>query len=274
MIPHTRKYFLLIVHHGLPQVTANLLSSILRGTLLPDNVVVIDHGSLTDRFNYEHALVQVVRSTNNGGYAAGLSVGLGILLAQGARGEDIVVCMNNDVRLAPGTMDRLRDFWAKTSGLVLVGAKAGRVNLFTGRTKLITGYSLLVTRYQLPYIHGSFFSAPFKLFMKVPLPEEYFMYWEDVGFSQSVQRQGIFLRVVPGLDVVHNDQPDKPSPTKLYYLVRNGALLLEGQTPWLWRQYWTVLNRLRYSYHLLGGRPTVRRALQDALNNKKGPIRR
>jgi GT2 family glycosyltransferase len=297
MIPQSKTLYTLVVHFGAPEPTNRLVRTLVKSKKAPDGVIVINHGPQLVMPNYQHSTVQVVQPSRNDGYAAGLTTGLGVLIAKEVKPGDIIVCMNNDVQIDSDTISRLRQWWSKHPERALVGPQAGIVNLFTGRTAItdyptgggarhvrgspgvagwrrqlpITSYRLPVTNYRLPYIHGSFFAAPFAVLVRVRLPHDYFLYWEDVLFSQRVRRHNLPLYQINNLGIKHRDELQHKTGERLYYLVRNGARFLEEETAWLWRVYWWVGNRLRYLYHrLVGGKKTVRLALHDAIQDIAG----
>jgi GT2 family glycosyltransferase len=187
--------------------------------------------------------------------------------------------MNNDVTVYQETFHELRHWWQANPREALLGvateeasgiiAGLGYVDLLTGRTR-----SRKPHRYSLPYIHGSFFAAPYIVFMKTQgLTEEYFLYWEDAQLGVRAARRRVPLRVSRRVRVAHHQ---RPSPARvqdqLYYLVRNGALFLERETPPLWRSYWWLYNRLRLVYHTArpAGSKVVRQALADARRGVTG----
>lgn len=285
MIPQKRRYLVIIVHYGDVGKTLEAVESLRVGSYKPDDVVVVDHG----REKLDHNLflpAVVVRPSSNGGWAAGVNVGLGALYGRGATISDIVVCMNNDVTVRPKTLGELKAWWDSHSydavvggmvyerGVVVVGG--GRVNLLTGRAKLFTlkgPENTSVSKERLDYIHGAFFSAPYGVFIGCGgMPEKYFMYWEDVFFGWKARRLGYKLQLAPLVIVDHDTSPTPAySPDQLYYLVRNGALFMEKDLGAPVRWWWFLVNRVRLLYHMVaGGNRVVREALRDAVVGVSG----
>lgn len=262
------KCFILLVHYGDSAPTQKAVASLLGGTRLPNRIVVIDHGTEPVQLE-ENRLVRVIRPGRNEGYMAGLTVGIGALVSEGASATDVVVCMNNDSAVSTHTIARLVQWFVDNPAPALVGPKGGTVNLFTGRTRIqqpeADFYNLQPTTYNLTYVHGAFFAAPYAVLARIPMPLEYFLYWEDVAFSRTLQRRGVQLHVLKELDVEHADEEIPASGQKLYYLVRSGIYFLELKTPPLWRLYWFTGNRLRFLYHrFISGKSEVIRAFRDA----------
>lgn len=277
MNPQTRKYYIIIVHHGPPAITQRALDALAKSTALPEKVIVVDQAArpLTATGSNLHLL----RPGRNSGYAAGLNTGLRALASLSARPTDIVLMMNNDVLLAPRALSTLKKWWQHNPGDCLASGIStennqtintlSHVNLITGRARIGSPPNL----FSLPYIHGAFFAAPLKIFLQTKgLPEQYFLYWEDIAFSQMLSRQNIPLKIVPGVLARHQTAP-ATNGDKLYYLVRNGAYFLSHEAPFLWTYYWRSLNRLRARYHRWSGQPVVAQALADARRGRLGPRR-
>jgi N-acetylglucosaminyl-diphospho-decaprenol L-rhamnosyltransferase len=276
MNPQKRKYYVVIVHYGDPGQTKRALMSLRNCESPPNKIVVVDHAES----RFIHPCGIVIRPNRNTGFAGGVNSALGALLSRGAKARDIIVIMNNDVTAYPETFRELRRWWHRHPEEALLGvvteeahgtvAGLGYVDLITGRTHFRKPH-----RHVVPYIHGSFFAAPYLVFMKTGgLPEDYFLYWEDAQLSVRAARRHIPLKVSPDVRVVHHRH--RPSPAERdderYYLVRNGARFLEEETPVPWRYYWQFRNLLRLAYHTLrpAGDPIVRRALADARRGTAG----
>lgn len=270
MIPQIRKYFILIVHYGNVATTNTLVTTLLASAASPEKIIVVDHADVPTKFSFSSSKVQIIRPEENSGYAGGVNIGLGILLAEKIVRDDIVVCCNNDVQITPETLSQLSQWWQDNPEPALAGVKGGHVNLCTGRATLNPDYSLLPTHYLLPYIHGAFFCAPYRVLMRLTgLPTHYFLYWEDVLLSQRAMATGIPLRLLTAVEVSHADQPKANyTEQQMYYLVRNGALFLQQETSPPWRVWWWLLNKFRWVFH----RGIVRRALRDAAWGRTGRI--
>ncbi|MBI3420661.1 MAG: glycosyltransferase, partial [Candidatus Sungbacteria bacterium] len=272
MIPQIRKTFVITVHFGLSQKTDTLLASLMAGKLVPDRVVVIDHAPTPYQPQTSFPNVTIVRPEANKGYAAGINSGLGWLLAKGAGAHDIVICLNNDAEVSAQSLEKIQA-WVGQGQHLIAGPTSGIVNLLTGRARLVVGKLPSVAWHEAAYIHGSCLAGSFQTFLDAkPLPENFFLYWEDVAFSAQTIASGAHLAIIPGLGIAHPDKRHTP-PTQIFYLVRNGAWYLENQTPPLWRTYWYVGNRLRALYHAWKGNKHILSALSAARKNQLGRLR-
>jgi len=287
MNPQTSQYHAIIVHYGNPQITQQAVNALKCCYDPPNHIVIIDHADQPLRLDKVHN-IHLIRPAQNLGYAAGLNRGLGVLHSIGAKGHDVIICLNNDVIFPADAMQHLRHWWQKNPAPALVGlvthhqretVSHGQVNLLSGRTSFCGDLhqKLQRTFSVIPYIHGAAFAAPFELLMKNKgIPEHYFMYWEDALFSMRLLHNKIPLRVATSVKLSHYNHSDlsTPSDDKTYYLVRNGALTLAKETTTPWRIYWWLANRLRYLYHLNFShprQPVVIEALKDAINGQTGP---
>ena len=271
MIPHIKKYFAIIVHYGDPDPTQRLVADLLASSHSLKRIVVVDH-ALQPLTLSQTARLQIIRPKQNSGYAGGINLGLGALLAANPHADDVVIMMNNDIKITTEIIYRVAAWWEKHPQPAIAGNKRGVLHLLSGRTSLSSDQPL--GRGKVGYLHGAFLTAPFQVMMNMQgLPDSYFMYWEDVALSIRAARKHIPLQTIPDLLLSHDDQA-KPyySDNHLYYLVRNGALFLEQETSPLWRMFWLVKNRLRLVYHTLkSSRPVIRSALKDAVARKTGP---
>jgi len=289
MNPHTRKHHVITVHYGSAHSTRQLVSALTQCPNPPDTILVINHAKEAKlnlpRFTENSPSILHIQPNNNNGYAAGINTGLGVLLSRGANASDIVTCINNDLTLTPQSFLTVRGWWEANPEPALVSFATnqqnhqhsiGHINLFSGRTRL----SASTTKHKQPafwrlrYIHGAFMSAPFELYIdNHGLPEKFFMYWEDALFSRQVALKKYPLKTAPAVQAIHQPPTKTATNHKLYYLVRNGALFLEQDTPPPWRAYWFLANRLRWLYHTLKQpkQPTVTQALQDAIRRTTGP---
>jgi GT2 family glycosyltransferase len=262
-IPHIRSIFVILVHFGAKEVTDRALSSLMAGSKQPDHCIVVDHAEIP----YKAPMgVHVVRSTKNSGYAAGLLVGIHHAKSLGAKSHDICVLANNDLVFDSAGIEHLAQWWSERFSNTLAGISWGALSLITGRA-IITGSSLSSSLLVIPYIHGSCMVLEWGYAMNITFPTDLFMYWEDVALSLRVKRMCGVLERIPFPLAAHSDTPEIVSAEKLYFLVRNGAYVLEHELLFAWRLWWKSMNTLRRMYHALcsgSSHKIVLRALKDA----------
>lgn len=276
--PHSPRFYCILVHHGPVAPTASAVAALLGGKRVPHQVIIINHDEqpLPRTGPFAAASVLTIHPETNSGYGAGFNLGLGVLYSQGAKAHDLVIGLNNDVTVHNDTVAQLQQWWQANPEPALVGVRVhegerqvvgGSLNRRTGRTHLIDQSALhKPTPPPLDYIHGAFFVVPYEICLHTKgMPEQYFLYWEDVAFSDRVKRLGYPLKSADGISVEHHHL-DPPTPTQTYYLVRNGAhfMATTGRLPQ--RAWWRMYNRLRYLFHFLtkGQNNVVTQALRDA----------
>lgn len=268
MIPQTRKYFVVTVHYGSEKHTNRLLASIQKNTPLPDKIIVVDHAATPLIPAVKNLSLSIIRPAENSGYGGGLNTAAGHLYGSGALGRDILICVNNDVELPANAMAAIAQAYAGQAQLGLWGPRAGTVNLLTGRTAAGSGR---IWPWQQAYIDGACFGVDLRTFFAAKgMPDQLFMYWEDMEFSRRVKHSGHPVAILPRLGATHH-AASKPSPDKTYYLVRNGAWYLANQTPLPWRLYWRAANAVRQLVHTsITHKAGVARALADARAGRLG----
>lgn len=235
-ITQKRSIFAIIVHFGSHGVTERAVQSLQEGSFPVKDCIVVDHG---DTHN----------SLVNKGYAAGLAAGIKQAGIRGAAPHDLILLLNNDAQIQKEGVKRLMEWWDLAgSAHTLAGSVWGSVSLITGRAT-ITGEKIPKGFFRIPYVHGSCMALQYALASSLHIPTEFFMYWEDVAMSIQASRQGVSLARIPFSFVVHDDKPAPLSDEKLYYLVRNGAYVLEHDLPSPWNSWWYAVNTGRRLFH-------------------------
>ena len=265
-IPQRRSIYAIFVHFGSNDTTKAAIDSLLSGSTRPDSIIVVDHAE--SAFAYGDNGVIVIRPEINTGYFGGLQTGITHAVALGAKNNDLCILLNNDVVFARDSLESISHWWSSYGNVnTLAGASLGAVSLLSGRARIMSEQQISSSLGTIPYVHGSCMVGEVGLFTSIEFPTSLFLYWEDVLLSMLVCKAGGSLRAIPGLQPIHDDQSSPVSPTKLYYMVRNGAYVLEVYTPVLWRLYWFILNTIRKAYHanMAGDKHAmVKRALRDA----------
>lgn len=288
MFPHPPKQYVIIVHHGPQQQLDQALNALWEGKTEPAHIIVVDHGAEPMKEN-KHPKTTITRPKSNNGYAAGIKQGLKELKKHPVAPKDCVIVMNSDVRVHPNTVADLRRWWQRNPENALVGIPVreknekttgkGWVNLWTGRTEYHdadgTAEASKESPWHIPYIHGACFSATYEVFEQMKeLPEDYFLYWEDVHMSTHMRKNKVPLRTVATMHVEHGDNKTTTMrEQQQYYLVRNGAYYLEKHAPQPWRAVWWLKNRGRLVFHALSksrNNEIVQEALKDAIQGKRG----
>lgn len=249
-----RSLFCGIVHFGDTKITDRAVASIQDGSLKPDHTVVIDHGDIPS-------------SPSNTGYAGGLAELVEKASLLGAAEHDLVIILNNDAVMVQDGMRQVREWWGAYGSPTTIAAPSwGAVSLLTGRAR-ITGENKRQSMFSIPYLHGACLVMEYGLAKALPFPIDLFLYWEDVALG--LRHTGTLARI-PFPFIEHTDTAGPVSENKIYYLVRNGAYVLEREVAPVWRIYWYVVNTIRYVYHALACHWVVAQALRDARYERLG----
>ena len=263
MIPQERKYFIIIVHYGQEQPTKSLINSLIKQINNRSTIIVVDHAKSPLGNSWEENVI-VVRPHTNNGYAGGLTTGLGVALSKGALGGDVMVCMNNDLSVGQDFIKNMQTWVEHHPKATIAGPVVGYLNLLTGRARLSSA-SEKVGIFEQKFIHGACMVITLQAVLDSgAFPEEYFMYWEDVLIANHIKRRGGVIRRIPLKSFKHEER--EPSNASLYYLVRNGVVYLETETPLFWPAYWMVANRVRYIWHAhVSKKLHIAKAIRDGI---------
>ncbi len=271
-IPQERSVFAIFVHFGLSETTNAAVSSIIGGSIRPDHIIVVDHAETVFRSTLP---LVVIRPEDNTGYAGGLRAGMHQARVLGAKEHDLCILLNNDVVLSGTSLKTILAWWqVHGRSNVVAGAMGGYVSLLSGRAKIALKRKE-ATSWSVPYVHGSCVIGELGFLSSLEIPTHFFLYWEDVALSMIAQKRGGLLAAIPTLQLSHNDALSPVSLSKLFYLVRNGAYVLEHYASLPWRVYWYTVNTIRMAYHsLMSGiqHELVARALYDARSGRLGKV--
>jgi len=228
----TPKVSIITVNYKQPEVTCELLASI--NTLSYPNLetIIVDNAQTgDDSLLYQQHLkhVKVINIAENTGFAKGNNIGI-----QAAQG-DFFLLLNNDTEITNGVIEALLNtFKDQTIGAVSPLLKfhsnkeiqfAGftEINRFTGRNELIREKSNLGL-IDTPYIHGAAVMIRKEVVEQCgQMPEEYFLYYEELDWSRIIRAKGYALKVLNTVSVLHKESVStgKDSPLKVYYQTRN-----------------------------------------------------
>jgi GT2 family glycosyltransferase len=214
-------------------------------------IVVVDNGSATDEaaileqqysdankttLHKYHPNFRVIRSAKNLGFAGGNNLGI-----KATRGEYLYL-VNNDTIFHPFVIDPLIKRLQSSPSIAIVCPKirfawSNYPIQFAGFTPLskITlrnssiGYGekdhgQYDTPHPTPYAHGAAMMVSRKAIEKVgPLPECYFLYYEELDWSLMFARAGYEIWYEPAAVIYHKESRStgNGSPLKTYYITRN-----------------------------------------------------
>lgn len=270
------------------QLTCELLDSLQKSSYPNLEVIVVDNGSqldVSDQFSAHYPGVKVIISTVNLGFAGGNNLAL-----QEAKGEYLFL-INNDAELAPDAIEILIQTLNADKKLGVLAPKiryfespdtiqyAGftRVHPLTARNQTI-GQGMkdegqFDQHRPTPYAHGAAMMLSRTALERVgPMPEIYFLYYEELDWCEQIRRAGFTIEFEPRAVIWHKESVSvgADSPMQTYYLHRNRLLFMRRNASWWSRLgfglFYSLVTFPRWwVQYKLQGQPLHVRALQEAL---------
>lgn len=235
-------------HH---YVTEELLCSISKkNTYANLEVLVIDNGSTINpvpewRIKYPH--VRFIRSDVNLGFAGGNNVGI-----KAAKG-DYFFLVNNDTEFTKGLVEKLADTletypaagivcpkirYYKSDILQYAGFTA--MNYLTARNACLGQFEKDLGQYdhlsgETNFAHGAAMMIRREAVEKAGImSEEYFLYYEEMDWSERIKRAGYTIRLNMQAMIFHKESISVGSKSALkeYYMNRNRILFIRRNCPY------------------------------------------
>lgn len=213
-------------------------------------VIVVDNGSRKDPTQAclnEFPEARIILTGSNLGFSAGNNVGL-----TAAKGDYFFI-VNNDTEFTPGLLEGLLASFKSHPDAGLVSPKfhyffhkgtieyAGfnKVNVLTGRNTSIGKGEADQGQYnqsrETPYAHGGGMMTTRAVVSKVGMmPEIYFLYYEELDWSEQMRRAGYKVYYQPESLIYHKESmtTGKASTLKTYYQTRNRILFMKRNVAW------------------------------------------
>jgi GT2 family glycosyltransferase len=232
------------------EVTCDFLRSIqTQNTYRNIEVIVVDNASKEDPtqiFKEVYPEAVVIRTKANLGFSGGNNEGIKI-----AKG-DFLFIVNNDTEFTPGLLEGLLQIFTTypDAGMaspkfhyyfnkgVIEYAGYNNINIFTGRNGMIGNkeqdngqYDEVRPTY---YAHGGGMMVKREVLEKVGLlPDHFFLYYEELDWSERIRKQGYKIYYQPKSLIYHKESmtTGKTSPLKTFYLTRNRILFMRRNMP-------------------------------------------
>ncbi len=234
---------IITVNYNTVEVTLQLLKSLQAITYQNIEVIVVDNASLQDAscIAQQFPKVTFIQNNVNEGFAGGNNRGI-----EKAKG-DIIFLLNNDTEVESSFIEPVVKLFSEDDSIGIISSKliyfnsdkmiqyAGGTSLnpFTARGKFIGSGEKDEGQYNEPVqthlAHGAAMAIHKKVFDKIGLlPEMYFLYYEELDFSEHAQRAGFTIWYQPQSVVLHKESISvgKMSSLKVYYQNRNRLLFI------------------------------------------------
>jgi len=240
---------IITVNYNQLEITCALFDSIRRNSYQNIEVILVDNASRENPQSYvqeNYPEVIFLRSEENLGFAGGNNLAL-----PHVNGEYLFF-VNNDAELTDNCIETLLLQFDKNPKLGIISpmlcyypseetnhkkivqfAGSTPVNNFTARNKTIGNLEEDRGQYteakEIPYIHGAAMMIPAKV-MEItgPMDEMFFLYYEELDWSERIRRSGYEVYVEPNALVYHKESVSvgKLSTLKTHYLNRNRILFM------------------------------------------------
>lgn len=232
------------------EVTCDFLRSVQsQNTYSNIEVIIVDNASKEDpeqAFRTVCPAVKYIRTEKNLGFSGGNNAGIAI-----AKGEYLFI-VNNDTEFTPGLIERLLEIFEAFPDAGIASPKfhyfynkgiieyAGynKVNIFTGRNSMIGNKEKDEGQYDdirpTFYAHGGGMMVKREVLHKAgTLPDEFFLYYEELDWSERIRKQGYKIYYQPKALIYHKESMStgKSSPLKTFYLTRNRILFMRRNMP-------------------------------------------
>ena len=254
------------VNYNEAEVTCALLDSIRRQPYRPVEVIVVDNASRENPetlFRSRYPEVTFLRSEQNLGFAGGNN--LALKHATGA----YLFFVNNDAELTDHTIGNLLQLFENqpqagiVSPLICYAPEAGAgagpdliqyagmtpIHPLTGRNRTIGNREPDSGQYSEPkqtaYAHGAAMMVPRRVLdLAGPMQEDFFLYYEELDWSERIRKAGWQVWVQPLAKVYHKESltVKKLGALKTYFLNRNRV--------WFMRRHFGRLQRIGFYIYL------------------------
>ena len=243
-------------------------------------VIVVDNASKEDEatlIEHRYPQVKVIRSKENLGFAGGNNLGI-----QAAQGKYLFF-INNDTLLShqPSAISHLIN---RLESSPKIGAVCPKIRFSWGNNPIqYAGYTPLSkitlrnrsigfwetdngqydTAHPTPYAHGAAMMVKREVIDKAsPMPECYFLYYEELDWSMMIRRAGYDIWYEPACTIYHKESQTtgQNSPLRTYYLTRNRFLFAKR----------TIISPQKYlTYLYLIGVVAIRDILRYLLQHRR-----
>jgi GT2 family glycosyltransferase len=226
------------------------IRSVLSSNYLLIEVVMVDNGSTdgsVEMIKNRFTEVIVIENKQNLGFAKGNNIGINYALKKHA---DYIFVLNPDTKIEKDTIKNLLLVMEKNRDVGIVGPK-----IYTFEKRIWSCGGILERKRfsagligfgeedngqydgetEVDYISGAAMFVRRSTFEEIGLlPENYFLYYEDVEFSLRAKRAGLKVYFTPTAIVYHDwsSYIGKTSPMKDYYMARNHLLFVERNASW------------------------------------------
>lgn len=216
-------------------------------------IIVVDNsitGEDIKMLRQKYPFIAIIPNSTNNGFAGGNN--LGALAASGK----YLFFLNNDTIIKDDSLIYLVETLESNKEIggvspmicyaeneLIQYAGFTPLTVYTLRNHSIGNGQVIQKKYQrirkVPYLHGAAMMVKKKVFERIgPMPEMYFLYYEEFDYCISLARHGYSLYYDPRCIIYHKESQStgQNSPLRTYYMTRNRMLFAYRNRPntYLW----------------------------------------
>lgn len=236
-----------INYNGLKD-TCELIDSLPKDNENIEVIVVDNHSTQDEASEIERCYPQVIviRSNQNLGFAGGNNLGI-----QAAHGKYLFFLNNDTILQSPVSISYFQPLIDRLASSEKIGVVCPKIRFVWGSHPIqYTGYTPLspITlrnqsigfgeedhgqyniSHSTPYAHGAAMMVKREAIEKAGLmPECYFLYYEELDWSEMIRRAGYEIWYEPACTIYHKESQTtgKVSPLRTYYITRNRLLFVK-----------------------------------------------
>ncbi|MBL7856266.1 MAG: glycosyltransferase family 2 protein [Cyclobacteriaceae bacterium] len=239
---------IIILNYNQLEVSVEFLESAKKLSYKNYEIIFVDNASKENPSNFvatNFPDVRLIVNETNLGFTGGNNVGI-----KAGKGDYFFI-VNNDTEVTDNLLEKLLEPFQNDSSIGVVSPKiryfhnpqiiqyAGftEVNPFTGRNRAIGGKEIDVGQHDKPgytsYAHGAAMLVKREVVDMVGmLPDEFFIYYEELDWSAHIRRAGYKIYYQPTALIYHKESitMGKESALKAYYHTRNRILFMRRNT--------------------------------------------
>ncbi|HCP08513.1 MAG TPA: hypothetical protein DIT25_01805 [Candidatus Moranbacteria bacterium] len=281
------KVFVIILNYNGGELLKKCLAGVFKQDYPNFEVVLVDNDSRDGSFesaksNFSKA--HFIKNEANLGFSAGNNIGIRFALERMARH---VLLLNNDTEVEKDFLSKLIEAAEKDDAIgiaspVIFNGHSRQVWFSGGkidwlRMKAVNEQTIrTVDAYETDFITGCAMLVKAEVFKKAGLlDEDFFLYWEDVDFSQRAKKAGFRNIIVAGSWVYHFEKSEGNLENKTYWLVVSGMLFFKKNATAMlkvWLSGYMILRKIKNRLDIVFNRnksaPVVRKAYNDFKNAK------
>ncbi|QNL22665.1 glycosyltransferase family 2 protein [Hyphobacterium sp. CCMP332] len=227
------KVSIITVNYRQTEVSCELLRSIKALSYKNVETILVDNGRILNsdqKFLNIIPDLKIFHSEKNLGFAGANN--LAIKASEG----DYILLLNNDTEVPSNLIEKLlKHFDEKIAAISPIiryyknpvsiqYAGFSKINSITGRNRMEVTFNTNLSSSETNYFHGAAVMLSKAAIQKAGLmPEEYFLYYEELAWSEKFKKRGFKIKVAHDVYILHKESMStgKGSPLKRYYQNRN-----------------------------------------------------